>query len=369
MERLLKYNLQYFAKEGPGGEKTEDATSKKLTDARKEGQVAKSTELITATALLTLFLSLKLFVGYIGNNFLETYNNVYNSIEVIAKSDFTINTASYLLRNGLFTIIKITIPLFLSAFLVCIIVNLLQVKWVITGKPLKPKLSKFNPIKGVKKLFSKDKLVELVKEALKILVIVIISYNTLMKQQDLLFKLYDIDLFQAIYLIGNIVIDLGFDISLVFIAIGLADYIYQKFKFKKDMKMTKQEIKDEYKQQEGDPQIKSKIKSKMREASQRRMMQHLPEADVVITNPTHFAAAIKYDRDNAEAPILIAKGADFLAGKIKEVARDNHIEIVENKPLARMLYYNVEVGREIPPELYQMTAEVLAYVYNLKEKI
>ena len=133
--------------------------------------------------------------------------------------------------------------------------------------------------------------------------------------------------------------------------------------------MTKQEIKDEYKQQEGDPQIKGKIKSKMREASQRRMMQKLPEADVVITNPTHFACAIKYDKDTAEAPILIAKGADYVAQKIKEVAKEHDIPIVENKPLARMLYYNVDLDKEIPKELYQMTAEVLAYVYKLKNKL
>ena len=133
--------------------------------------------------------------------------------------------------------------------------------------------------------------------------------------------------------------------------------------------MTKQEIKDEFKNSEGDPQIKGKIRAKMREVSQRRMMQALPTADVVITNPTHLAAAIKYDKTVGEAPILVAKGADLLAQKIKEVAKENKIEIVENKPLARMLYYNVELGAEIPPELYQMTAEVLAYVYGLKNKI
>jgi flagellar biosynthetic protein FlhB len=139
-------------------------------------------------------------------------------------------------------------------------------------------------------------------------------------------------------------------------------------KFRKDMRMTKQELKDEYKQSEGDPQIKSKIRVKMREASQRRMMQQIPEADVVITNPTHFAVAIKYDKENTQAPIVLAKGADYLAEKIKMIARENKIEIVENKPLARMLYYNVEIGDEVPPELYQMTAEVLAYVYGLNHK-
>lgn len=226
-----------------------------------------------------------------------------------------------------------------------------------------------NPVSGFKKIFSIDKLVTLVVEVLKIFVIVYIAYNTLKDEWDTLLILYDIDLFQAIALLGDLVINLGIRIGMFFLIIGVVDYLYQKFKFKKDMRMTKQEVKDEFKHSEGDPKIKQKIRARMMQASQRRMMQNLPEADVVITNPTHLAAAIKYDRDTSEAPILIAKGADYLANKIKEVAKENKIEVVENKPLARMLYYNVEVGAEIPPELYQMTAEVLAYVYNLKGKL
>lgn len=365
MERLLRYNLQYFAE---GGEKTEEATSKKLTDARNEGQVAKSTDLITAAALLALFWTLKTFIGTIGNSFLESFISTYNSIEVYVSTDFNQNIAQQILRDNTFSIIKISVPIFISAFAVAIVTNLIQVKWKLTGKPLQPKFNKFNPVSGFKKIFSKDKLLELVKEVLKIGVITYVAYDTLQKNKDILSRLYDMELLQAIFLIGNIVLDLGYKISIIFLLIGFADFIYQKFKFKKDMRMTKQEVKDEYKQAEGDPQVKGKIRTKMREASQRRMMQRLPEADVVITNPTHFAAAIKYDKEVSEAPVLIAKGADYLAQKIKETARENDIVIVENKPLARMLYYNVEIGNEIPPELYQMTAEVLAYVYNLNHK-
>jgi flagellar biosynthesis protein FlhB len=368
MEKLLKYNLQFFAAEGPGGEKTEEPTTKKLSDARKEGQVAKSTDLITAASLIALFLTIRIFIKYIGNSFLGTYLRFYGNINKISSEDFTNNTAQLLMQESLFMIIKISFPMLIIGFIVTIIVNLIQVKWQVTGKPLQPKFSKFNPVNGMKKLFSKDKVVELIKEMIKIGIIIYLAYDALKDKQDMLFQLYDMDLFKSIYFIGNIVIDLGVNISIFFLILGLADYIYQKFKFKKDMMMSKQEIKDEYKQSEGDPHIKSKIKAKMREASQRRMMQQLPEADVIITNPTHFAAAIKYDKDMSEAPILIAKGADYLAQKMKEVARENNIEIVENKPLARMLYYNVEIGNEIPPELYQMTAEVLAYVYSLKNK-
>ena len=185
--------------------------------------------------------------------------------------------------------------------------------------------------------------------------------------QNTLFLLYEIPLIHVILLMGEIIIDTGLKISAIYIIIGLADYIYQKHKFKEDMKMTKQEVKDEFKNTEGNPEIKGRQRSRMREASQRRMMQDLPTADVVITNPTHLSVAVKYDAEQNKAPIVIAKGADYLAMQIREKARECKIEIVENKPLARMLYTNVDIGAEIPPELYQAVAEVLAFVYNMKQ--
>lgn len=364
---LLPYHLQFFAKEGPGGEKTEDATTKKLQDARKEGQVAISKELTTSAELTTLFLILKLFAGYIGENFIETFKKIYQNIDETASEEFTAAKFQDILTDSIFTILKIVLPVFLTGIAVAFVVVLFQVKWKLSGKLIKPKFSKINPLNGFRKIFSKDKAVELIIEILKILTIAYIAYNTLMDEWDTLLILYEMDLLQGILLLGNLVINLGLRISIIFLVIGVADLIYQKLKFKKDMRMTKQEVKDEFKQTEGDPQVKGRIRSKMREVSQRRMMQALPQADVVITNPTHLAAAIKYDRETAGAPVLLAKGADYLAIKIKEAAKEYHIEIVENKPLARMLYYNVELGQEIPPEMYQMTAEVLAYVYGLKK--
>lgn len=361
----LAYNLQYFA-EGP--DKTEEATSKKLSDARNEGQVAKSNELISASGLATLFIVLKLFVGYIGKSFIDAYNSSFNSIDTLVREDMTVSLVSGLLRDMLLDILLICLPVFAFASLISIVVVLFQVKWKISLKPLMPKFSKMNPVNGFKKILSSEKVVQVLLEVVKIAVIFYIAYSTLKDQWALLFQLYDMKLEQAILLIGNLVINLGLKISLLFLIIGFADLIYQKLKFKKDMRMSKQEVKDEFKNSEGDPQVKGKIKQKMREVSMRRMMQSLPKADVVITNPTHLAAAIQYDKEASDAPILIAKGADHLAEKIKAVARENNIEIVENKPLARMLYYNVEVGAEVPPELYQMTAEVLAYVYGLKNK-
>lgn len=199
-------------------------------------------------------------------------------------------------------------------------------------------------------------------------VIGIVVYVTIKDKLHYLFTLYDITLNAAIGLIGDVILELGMKISALFLVVGILDFFYQKHKFKEDMKMTKQEIKDEFKNSEGDPQVKGQIKRKMQEASRRRMMQALPEADVVITNPTHFAVALKYEENAGKAPVVLAKGADYLAQQIKEKARECKIEIVENKPLARILYNNVDIGAEIPPELYQAVAEVLAYVYTVKNK-
>lgn len=361
---LLPYHLQFFA----DSEKTEEPTGKKLSDARNEGQVARSTELISSASLLTLFLLFKLYTGTLGEKFIDTFRSSYQNIDKIAKDDFTLVTVSGVISDAVTNIIFICLPIFLSAIAVNFVIVLLQVKWKLTPNLLKPKFNKINPISGFKKIFSKDKIVDLVKEIVKIIIIIVIAYSTLKKDWPILIKLYDINLQQALMLIGSIVINLGLKISMFFLIVGFADLFYQKMKFKKDMRMSKQEVKDEFKNSEGDPQIKGKIRQKMREVSQRRMMQALPQADVVITNPTHLAAAIKYDKETSSAPILLAKGADYLAQKIKEAAKEHNIEIIENKPLARMLYYNVEIGDEIPPELYQMTAEVLAYVYGLKNR-
>ena len=364
----LGYNLQLFAKEGPGGEKTEEATPKKLQDARKEGQVAKSADIITAFMLLGLFFGLKVFVGYIGTKFLTAFRSIYGSISTITSGKVTQNTWASLLQDVLFQIIIISAPLILIALVIAFVFNVAQVKWEPTAKPLKPKFDKFNPIKGMKRLFSKDKIMELLKAVAKVTVLSYVVYNEIKDEYTLLFQFYLYDIPKALVVIGNIIINLGIKISACFLVIAAVDYIYQKRKFAEDMKMTKQELKDEFKNSEGDPQIKGKIKARMREASQRRMMQELPNADVVITNPTHLAVALKYDRDSAAAPAVIAKGADYLAEKIKSVARENQIEIVENKPVARMLYYNVELEQEIPSELYQAVAEILAYVYGLKNQ-
>ncbi|MCR4739642.1 MAG: flagellar biosynthesis protein FlhB [Lachnospiraceae bacterium] len=364
---ILELDLQFFAKEGPGGEKTEEPTSKKKEDTRKEGNVAKSKDLYSSISLLALFIILRFYCGNLGFRFIETFHGVYSTIPDYTKmvgGEVPILTFRKLFMGTLLNILKFLLPFLIVAFVVAFVVDLVQVKWKVTGKPLQPKFSKLNPVSGMKRLFSKSKLVDLLKSLIMIAIIGYMAYSTLSGEVATILNLYDMSLASAIQTFGNIVINMGIKTSALYLIVGFGDYAYQKHKHHEDIKMTKQEVKDEYKNAEGDPKIKGKQKQRMMEASRRRMMQAVPQADVVITNPTHFAVAIKYDPDVAEAPYVVAKGEDFLAAKIREEAKANNVEIVENKPLARMLYYNVDLGEMIPKELYQMVAEILAVIYN-----
>ncbi len=369
---LIKYNLQFFAEDANGAEKSEEPTTKKLDDARKEGQVAKSQEIATAFSLLALFVILRILYPFMGTNFRSIFERVYNNIPNVARTYdgfLPVATIISILNNAILTMLLIAAPFLIVGFLTAFLCDFVQVGFKPTSKPLQPKLSKLNPISGMKKIFSSRKLFELGKSILKLAVMTVVIYSFFTGRTESLFLLYDMPLKQAIGLMGNLIISLGLRIGVAYMIIAVLDLIYQRRKFRKDMMMTKQEVKDEYKNSEGDPAVKSAQKRRMMEASRRRMMQQLPQADVVITNPTHYAVAIKYDAQEADAPIVIAKGSDYLAQKIKEIARENDVEIVENKPLARMLFANVEVGEMVPPELYKAVAEVLAYVYHLKGKI
>lgn len=363
--RRFVYNLQFF---GEGGDKTEKATPKKLEDARKEGRVARSSDLINGLMLLLMFFVLRIFGNFMAKGFLESFVKYYNKTADISMEIFDVKQAVNLGNEIVFDIVIACLPVLIGSFLVAFAGNVVQIGWKVTTKPLKPKLDRLNPIGGLKRMFSQEKVVELIKSILKVLAIAIVAYNEVKDRWLFILNLYDFEFMQAIVNIFDIVLDVGVKISVLFVIIGIADFGYQKWKHLHDLRMSKQEVKDEMKQSEGDPQVKGRIRQKMREGARRRMMQELPKADVVITNPTHFAVAIKYDKEKAEAPYVLAKGADFVASTIKEAAKEHKIEIVENKPLARMLYYNVEIGEQIPPELYQMVAEVLAYVYSVKNK-
>ena len=367
---FIQYDLQFFAKDGPGGEKTEPATSKKLSDARSEGQVCRSRELDQAIMLVGLFLTLKITVASMGSTFLEVFSVVYNKIpETEAAKELTTTVVMSYIQHVALQSLKLAGPFFAAGFLIAFLSNLVQVKWKVSTKPLQPRLDKFNPLNGFKRMFSKDSLFELLKSVVKIIMIAVIAYTSIRSHAEEIFLMYHITLNQAIAQIGSIVIDVGLKIAYVYCVVGAVDYVYQRHKFNEDMKMTKQEVKDEMKNSEGDPQIKGKQRQRMQEASRRRMMQNVPQADVVITNPTHYAVALKYDAGTGTAPVLLAKGADLIAQRIKEIAKENKVEIVENKPLARMIYTNVEIGHEIPPELYQAVAEILAAVYRARNQV
>lgn len=369
---IIEYDLQFFAKEGPGGEKTEEPTGKKLDDARKKGQVAKSREISMAVELLAFFILLRVYVDTIGLRFENFFGTVYQQIpSTIKMVDGQVPKSALhaVVSNMLVQTLTIMMPFLIAGVVIALICNILQVGFKVTTEPLRPNFGKMNPLQGIQKLFSLQSLFELLKSVAKIVLISYVVYSYFKSEKSSIYLLYDMSLRQGIALMGNLTINMGIRVAAVYMIIALVDFIYQKRKFHTDMMMTKQEVKDEMKESEGDPQIKSKQRQRMREASQRRMMQELPKADVVITNPTHYAVAIQYDQEKYNAPIVLAKGADYLAKKIKEIAKENDVEIVENKPLARMLYANVEIGAVIPPELYKAVAEVLAFVYHLKGKV
>ncbi len=365
----IKYDLQFFAKDGEGGEKTEEPTAKKIEDARKEGQVAKSKELSNALSLLSLFVCLKLFIGFVGQRLINIFSVIWRDIPLLSNGPLDSKAIWQILLYVVLQIVIICAPFMLFSFVVAFLSQKIQIKWKVTSKPLKPKLNKINPISGFKRMFSKQALFDLVLSLFKIAIFSYVSYSEIKDNMGVLLTIYNRNLNDSLAILFDIVMSLGIKISVIYVIISLADWFFQKWKHKEDLKMTKQEVKDEYKNQEGDPKIKGQQRQRMREASRRRMMDSVADADVIITNPTHFAVAIKYDNTVDQAPVVTAKGADYLALKIKELAKANDVEIVENKALARMLYSNVEIGTEIPIELYEVVAGILAKVYSTKNKV
>ncbi len=362
---VISYNLQMFADDG---DKTEEPTAKKIQDAREEGQVAKSKEISSAISLLALFVCLNMFIGFLSERFIATFAEFWTQMDEFVNGPISTVRVWQLMLEAIIDILIICAPFMIIALILSFLSQRIQISWKVTSKPLMPKLSKLNPINGFKRMFSKESLFELFFSLLKIGIFCAIIYSVIKDNVGIFVTVYDLSIADSLSILFDLVIDLGFKIAIVYLIISFADLFFQKFKHKKQLRMSKQEVKDEYKNSEGDPKIKSQQRQRMQQASRRRMMESIPEADVVITNPTHFAVALKYDNTVSQAPIVTAKGADYLAFKIKDIAKENDIEIVENKPLARMLYANVEIGNEIPAELYQSVAEVLAYVYKLKNK-
>ena len=363
--KYLKINLNYQLFAESAGDKTEKATPKKKADARKKGQVFQSREVSTGFILLILIVSLKVFGPTIYDQLTLYFKRIYQEYLVnSANLDFAM--LANIALESIMVLIKTILPILLISAVAGLIAGYVQVGFLLTLEPLKPQFSRINPLSGFKRFFSLRSMIELLKAIIKIIIVGTVAYSYLSDQTKQVLTLMDTTLAGVLLYIGNAAISVSIRICIALVILGLLDYIFQKYDYEKNLKMTKQEVKEEFKQQEGNPEIKSKIKQKQRQMSMKRMMQEVPNADVVITNPTHFAVALKYDTQKSPAPFVIAKGQDYIALRIKEMAQQNKVQVVENKQLARTLYSTVEIGEAIPPELYQAVAEILAFVYNLK---
>jgi flagellar biosynthesis protein FlhB len=346
-----------------GGEKTEDASSRKLGKAREEGQVAKSTEIPSVFVLMGGVIALWSSAVYTYNNVLAVFSYNFNFEGI---PDFSqVRMVELLGVHGL-KMLMICLPLFAGVYVMALLSNVAQVGFAISWKAIEPKFSKLNPISGFKQKFSSRAVVEMVKNLAKIAVISMVTYYAIKGELNNINRLYDNSIGQILVYLLKISFWIFIKVCLIMLVVALLDYAYQKWKFLEDQKMTKKEVKDETKQTEGDPMVKSRIRQLQYEAARKRMMADVPEADVVVTNPTRLAVALKYDGTTMDAPRVIAKGAGPVAKNIRRIARENEIPLVEDKQLARNLYSHVDIGGDVPIEYYQAVAELLAYVYRLK---
>lgn len=346
-------------------DKTEEATPKKKSESRKKGQLPRSKDVGLAFTLLICTLVISLFSGFIAGNF-------KSDIIYFLSSDYKQEITDISAKNyGMFVMFRMAMgifPVVIPIMVGGVVASLMQTGFLITGEPLKPSLGKLNPLKGIKNMFSKRSLLELVKNLIVISIIGYLAYDFVMANYKSILSMGNIYFPSLGFEIKNLVMGIFTKITMLMIVLAIIDYVLQRRIFSKEMRMSKQEVKEEFKQMEGDPQVKGKIKQKQREMATRRMMQAVPDATVVITNPTHIAVALKYEEGGMNVPKVTAIGADNIAIKIKEIAKDNDIPIIENKPLARAIYDTLDIGSEIPGEMYQAIAEILALVFKMKKQ-
>lgn len=353
-------DLQLFA-----GEKTEKATPKKRQDARKKGQVAKSQDLSGSVVLLSAFLCLLMFGGYMKERLIALFSDVYFHR---LNMDVTQENVMTMFGDYAVQILLLLAPVLLVIVVMAAVANYAQVGFLLTGEPLKMQIKKLNPIEGFKRIFSMRSLVEFLKSLLKLTIIGYLVYSTIWGERGNIASLGHVTIEDAFYFTSRLTMNLGLKIGAALFVLSVLDYLYQKYDHAKNLKMSKQDIKDEFKKMEGDPLIKGKIRERQRRMALQRMMQEVPKADVIITNPTHFAVALKYEGSEMDAPQVVAKGQDYVALRIREIAKEHSVMIMENKPLARALFQRAEIGDSIPADLFQAVAEVLAYVYRMKGK-
>lgn len=336
-------------------DKTEEPTGKRISDARKKGNVQRSTDVTTATILLVALLMFRFFWEPMAR---ELHALTQGHLGRFPRGDLSIEGLWVIVLQDVWILVRILAPFLFALLLAGIVVNYAMVGPLLTTEPLRPDLTKINPINGVKRFFSARSFVELLKGVVKLIIVGAIVWNVLADRYPMILGGFRMSPEMMGPLIADTAWTLAFRCILALVAIAVLDFYWQKFDYKKSLKMTKQEVKDESKQQEGDPQVKGEIRKRMRMASRRRMMQQVPKATVVITNPTHFAVALIYDPD-VGAPMVVAKGADDVALRIRDLARQHDVPIVENPPLARELFRVVDLGEIIPAELYAAVAEIL----------
>ncbi|MCK5508364.1 MAG: flagellar biosynthesis protein FlhB [Desulfobacterales bacterium] len=349
---------------GSDQEKTEQPTPKRLREARKKGQVAQSKEVSSALILLSS-LCVFFFAGsWMFWSLSGFMRGVFQDLGTFRLHD--ISTVSAFLLKIFEQTFLILMPLMLVVFVVGIAANIFQIGFLFTSKPLVPDLAKLNPVKGMKKFVSLKALAELVKSLFKISAVSSIAFLTLKGELDIIPSLIHMSVAEILSFIGQVSFKMCLYVCLFLIVLAILDYVYQRWQHEKDMKMTKQEVKDESKQTEGDPAVKGRIRKAQMEIAQLRMMEDVPNADVIVTNPTSLAIALKFDAKEMIAPQVIAKGAGFIAERIKEIAQENQIPVVEHKPVAQALFKLAKIGDFVPADLYRAIAEILAYVYRLK---
>lgn len=355
-----------MAENQDGTEKSEEATAKRKEDTRKEGNVAKSVDLSSGVLLLASILILYYYTGYFFGNFEELFN------EMLQFQNFVVNEEStiFLYFLSLKFMAKVSLPFFALIFVIAAAINVFQVGFYISGKAIEPKFNKLNFFANfMKTFFNKRKLVDLAKSLFKIFILSAYAWSIVAGEMDTIIRMTDAELMDQMVYLGKLVFEIVLKIGILVFILGIADYIYQKWQHNQDIKMTKQEVKEEYKQMEGDPVVKNRIRQAQREAARKRMMEEVPKSDVVITNPTHYAVAIRYDIDKDRAPKVVAKGQRLMALKIKEIARQSGVKIHEDPPLARTLFNSVDIDEEIPENLYKALAQILMTLDKFKRRL
>lgn len=348
-----------------GGEKTETPTPRHREEARKKGNVPKSAELNSVLVLLAGVFILKYIGGTVLGQFLELMSGSFRNLAVADLTPSSVTTYGGTLGM---TYLGMLAPLFATLMVIGVASSLAQTGLVLTGKPLSPDFSRIDPFKGFQRIFSQRSVVELIKSSAKLAIVGYIVYQALQDKYLQIITLSGADVRGATGVIADVATEILFKTGFALLAVAALDYAYQRWEYEKNLRMTKEEIREELRQSEGDPKIRARIRQQQRQMASRRMMKDVPAADVVITNPTHLAVALQYRPESMRSPRVVAKGQLLMAERIKEIARQNGVPMLENKPLAQALYKSVEIGAEIPPALYHAVAEVLAFIYSLKRQ-